>query len=156
MAENPVHHKGNSGHIATVLQEGKQQKQHQHQRQESGHRTDTGHHAVNHKGKCPLGSAGRRQQPLHQSGEEAPKFFHDAGQPHARAGKPLNEQEILAEGAGKQQIHDTGKDRQGQDTVGENLIQLTVPLIVAVFVELDRITAYFFCRCHQGSHDAVL
>ena len=50
-AEDAVHHERHAGHVAAVLQQGEQQEEHRHLRQEAQHRSHTGYYAVADEGR---------------------------------------------------------------------------------------------------------
>ena len=75
LAEHAVQHEGDTGHVATGLQEGQHQEQHQHLRHEAQHGADTGHNTVIDQPAEPGRRIGSIQAIAHQHG--------DAGYPHA-------------------------------------------------------------------------
>ena len=110
------------GHIAHVLQNGQQEEQHQHLRHEAQHRAHTGHNAV-------------LDQPV-----EPAAFGHTQSAQNGvkQAGDHLTEEDIIgpvsahradgngpaAHGNGVDAEHDQGEDGQGQDPVGDDLVDL--------------------------------
>ena len=74
-AEHAIQHEGDTGHVATGLQEGQHQEQHQHLRHEAQHGADTGHNTVIDQPAEPGRRVGSIQTIAHQHG--------DAGYPHA-------------------------------------------------------------------------
>ena len=137
---------GNPGKITRVLQQGKQRKENSHGRQH--HRDNPGQDPVdsqNQQTVKPWGSA--------HSHEGFCELVLEAEQ-----GVRQHLGGVIGACDGQPEYHGQHSDHDGItcETAGQNLIQLPVTFIVSVFVELDRITAYFLCRCNQGSHDAVL
>ena len=56
LAEDTVHNKGDTGHIAHVFQNGKHQEQHQHLRHKAQHGGHAAHDAVHHQGPAASGA----------------------------------------------------------------------------------------------------
>ncbi|CAN4070982.1 Trypsin-like peptidase domain-containing protein, partial [Dysosmobacter welbionis] len=116
LPEDPVHDEGDSRHVADVLQNGQHQEQHQHLGHEAQHRADTGQGAVANQ--------------AHDHFVDAPALQGGTGDLH----QPGSAQHIVgpvrqegAEGTHGDPIHREhhhGEDGQGQDPVGDDLVDL--------------------------------
>ena len=115
-AEQAIHDEGDTGHIAAILQQGKQKEQNQH----LGHKTKHRAHAADdtignqaHQPGCAANALQRRGYPGHNP---FPKegIIHEAHGPIADG----------ADGDGIDQPHHRHKNRQGQEAIGDHPVNL--------------------------------
>ena len=119
-AEDTVHDEGDTGHVAHVLQNSQQEEQHQHLGHKAQHRADTGHNTVHNKAVQPAGDTQRGQDAVKEAGDNLTEqhVVSPVGA-HSTDGEG-----VAAHGDGVDAEHDHREDGQGQDAVGDDLVDL--------------------------------
>ena len=115
-AEDAVHHEGDAGHVADVLQNGQQEAQDQDLGHKAQGRAHAGHDAVVDEAHQPVGAADGHQEAFHGGG-------HDLGEQHVVDPVGAHGAEGdggAAHGDGVHRQHDDGKDGQGEHPVGDD------------------------------------
>ena len=138
LTEKPVHDKGNTGHIAAIFQNGQEQEQHQHLRNEAQNCTNATHDAVHDQAVQPGGNDGNtfriQKHQIQKLGNAEPGTHpggHIAGFHQLRKGAKQTvvhkHNRPVAHGADRQGVdhpHHHRKDGQSQNPVGNHQVDL--------------------------------
>ena len=116
LAEDTVHDERHAGHVAHILQDGQHQEQHQHLGHEAQHRAHAGNDAVHNQPLQPGGGADALQPAAHRR-------RHNLAEQHVvgPTGHPVAHR---ADGHIVHRKHDHRENRQGQNPVGHNPVNL--------------------------------
>ena len=123
-AEDAVHDEGNAGHVADILQNGQQEEQNEHLGNKAQNRADTGNDAVHDQAVQPVSHADGFQQAAEGVGDD----LTEQNIVGPVSGKGADADAAVRNGGahcdGVHQPHDGCEDRQRQNTVCDELVDL--------------------------------
>ena len=123
-AEDTVHDEGDTGHVADVLQDGQQEEQNEHLGNEAQNSADTGDDAVHDQAVQPASNADGFQQAAQGVRDDLTEqnIVRPVGGKGADADAAVRNGGAHRDGV--HQPHDEREDRQSQDTVRDDLVDL--------------------------------
>ena len=123
-AEDTVHDEGDTGHIAHILQDGQQEEQDQHLGNEAQNCADTGNDAVHDQAVQPACHADALEEATQRIGDDLAEQDVIGPVGRKRTDGPAAVGNGGTHGQGVHQEHDQREDRQSQDAVGHDLVDL--------------------------------
>ena len=124
LTEDTVHNEGDTGHIADVLQDGQQEEQDEHLGNEAQDCADTGDDAVHDQAVQPA----RHADALEEAAQSIRNDLTEQDVVGPVGSEGTDSQAAVSDGSthgqGVHQEHDHCEDGQGQNTVGDDLVDL--------------------------------
>ena len=127
-AQNLIHHKRDTCHIARVLEDREQQKQHDDDGQERKHAAHAGEHAVNHKRTDHRIGAKRRKACVRRPNHHRDQLLEQA----------LKRRADNAKGEPKDKPHDKNEHWDGGEAPRKYTINGNGALVLAALMRLDH------------------